>query len=94
MAGGSDLRVGFEEFTGLSVGRALLMAVPALALALVAAAFWLAVQFLDPLPPRRIVLATGPEGSALHALAPCRQTTCWRNWTGSRTRWLARRSRS
>lgn len=66
MAGGSDRRVGFEEFTGLSVGRALLMSVPALAL--IVGAFWLAVQFLDPVPPRRIVLATGPEGSVLHAL--------------------------
>ncbi|HET9022928.1 MAG TPA: TAXI family TRAP transporter solute-binding subunit [Burkholderiaceae bacterium] len=66
MADGNDRRVGFEEFTGLSFGRALLMAVPVLAL--VAGTIWVAVQFLDPMPPRRIVLATGPEGSVLHAL--------------------------
>lgn len=60
-------RIGFEELTGLSVGRALLMAVPALALLI--GAIWLSLQLLDPLPPRRIVIATGPEGSALHALA-------------------------
>ena len=66
MAQGHDRGVGFEEFTGLSVRRALLLAVPALAL--IAASFWLAFHFLEPLPPRRIVLAAGPEGSALHSL--------------------------
>lgn len=66
MAEGHDQSVGFEELTGLSVGRALLMAVPALAL--IVGSLWLAIQFLDPMPPRRIVIATGPEGSALHAL--------------------------
>jgi hypothetical protein len=66
MAQGHDRRVGFEELTGLSVRRAVLLTVPALAL--IAASFWLAFQFLEPMPPRRIVLAAGPEGSALHAL--------------------------
>lgn len=55
----------FEEFTGLSVLKAVLVAVPALAL--IAASIWVAVHFLDPMPPRRVVLAAGPEGSALHA---------------------------
>ncbi|MGZ8253309.1 MAG: TAXI family TRAP transporter solute-binding subunit [Burkholderiaceae bacterium] len=66
MPDGNDERLGFEELTGLSIGRALLAAVPVLAV--IAGSFWLAAQFLHPLPPRRIVLATGPEGSALHAL--------------------------
>ncbi len=66
MADGTERGIRFEEFTGLTIGRALLVAVPVLAL--VVASIWLAVQFLDPMPPRRIVLATGPEGSALHAL--------------------------
>lgn len=66
MPDGTERGLRFEEFTGLSFSRALLMAVPVLAL--IVGAIWLAVQFLDPLPPRRIVLATGPEGSALHAL--------------------------
>jgi ABC-type amino acid transport substrate-binding protein len=66
MPNGGDRRVDFEEITGLTIGRALLAAVPVLAL--IAGSFWLAAQFLHPLPPRRIVLATGPEDSALHAL--------------------------
>jgi TRAP-type uncharacterized transport system substrate-binding protein len=66
MAQGSEHGIGFKELTGLSVGRAVLAAVPALAL--IVGSIWLAVQFLDPMPPRRIVVATGPEGSALHAL--------------------------
>ena len=56
----------FEEFTGLSMWRAVLVAVPVLAL--VAASIWVALQFLNPMPPRKVVLAAGPEGSALHAL--------------------------
>ena len=56
----------FEEFTGLTRRGLLLIVIPSLAL--VAGSFWLAAQFLEPLPPRRIVLATGPEGSALYAL--------------------------
>jgi TRAP-type uncharacterized transport system substrate-binding protein len=56
----------FEEFTGLSVLKAVLVAVPALAL--IAASIWIAVQFLHPMPPRKVVLAAGPEGSELHAL--------------------------
>lgn len=55
----------FEDFTGLSILKLALVTVAALAL--FALAFWAAVQFLEPLPPRRIVLASGPEGSALHA---------------------------
>ena len=55
----------FEEFTGLSVLKAVLVTVPALAL--IAASIWVAVHFLDPMPPRTVVLAAGPEGSALHA---------------------------
>ncbi len=66
MAQGIERGIGFEELTGLSIGRAVLAAVPALAL--IVGSIWLAVQFLDPMPPRRIVVATGPEGSALHAL--------------------------
>ncbi|MGE5161731.1 MAG: TAXI family TRAP transporter solute-binding subunit [Betaproteobacteria bacterium] len=58
--------VRFDEYAGMSLGRALLIALPVLAL--VVGSIWLAVQFLEPLPPRKIVLATGPEGSALHAL--------------------------
>jgi TRAP-type uncharacterized transport system substrate-binding protein len=56
----------FEDFTGLSIPKTMLVTVSAFAL--IALALWAGVQFLDPLPPRRIVLATGPEGSALHAL--------------------------
>ena len=56
----------FEEFTGLTWHGLLLIAVPSLVL--VVGAFWLAAQFLEPLPPQRIVLAAGPEGSALYAL--------------------------
>jgi len=56
----------FEEFTGLSVLSTFLVAVPALVL--IAASIWVASRFLDPMPPRKIVLAAGPEGSALHAL--------------------------
>lgn len=56
----------FEEFTGLRWRGLLLIAVPSLAL--VVGSFWLAAQFIQPLPPRRIVLAAGPEGSALYAL--------------------------
>jgi TRAP-type uncharacterized transport system substrate-binding protein len=56
----------FEEFTGLTWRGLLLIAVPSLVL--VVGAFWLAAQFIEPLPPQRIVLAAGPEGSALYAL--------------------------
>ncbi|MGE5128037.1 MAG: TAXI family TRAP transporter solute-binding subunit, partial [Sphingomonadaceae bacterium] len=56
----------FEDFTGLTWHGLLLIAVPSLAL--VVGSFWLAAQFIEPLPPRRIVLASGPEGSALYAL--------------------------
>ncbi len=56
----------FEEFTGLRWRGLLLIAVPSLVL--VVGSFWLAAQFIQPLPPRRIVLAAGPEGSALYAL--------------------------
>jgi TRAP-type uncharacterized transport system substrate-binding protein len=56
----------FEEFTGLTWRGLLLILAPALAL--VIGSFWLAAQFLEPMPPHRIVLAAGPEGSALHKL--------------------------
>jgi len=56
----------FEEFTGLTWRGLALIAVPSLAL--VAGSFWLAAQFIEPMPPHRIVLATGPEGGAAHAL--------------------------
>lgn len=36
-------------------------------LALIIASLWLSIQFLEPMPPRRIVLATGPEHGSLHA---------------------------
>lgn len=54
-----------ELLTGLSRLTLALIAVPVLAL--VGASFWLAAQFLHPVPPRRIVLATGPEHGSLHA---------------------------
>jgi TRAP transporter TAXI family solute receptor len=57
----------FEEVTGLSLLKAVFVAVPVLAL--IAASIWVAFHFLDPMPPRRIVLAAGPEGSVLHAVA-------------------------
>jgi len=57
----------FEEFTGLTWRGLLLIAVPSFAL--VVGSFWLTLQFIEPLPPRRIVLAAGPEDSALYALA-------------------------
>jgi TRAP-type uncharacterized transport system substrate-binding protein len=56
----------FEVLTGLSRRDRLLIAIPALVL--VVASFWLAAQFLTPVPPRRIVLAAGPEQSPLHDL--------------------------
>jgi TRAP-type uncharacterized transport system substrate-binding protein len=56
----------FEDFTGLTWRGLLLIAVPSLAL--VVGSFWLAAQFIEPLPPRRIALAAGPEGSAVYAL--------------------------
>jgi len=56
----------FEEFTGLTWRGLALIAVPSLAL--IIGSFWLAAQFMEPMPPHRIVLATGPEGSAVHAL--------------------------
>ena len=56
----------FEEFTGLTWRGLLLIAVPSLVL--VVGSFWLAAQFVQPLPPRRIVLAAGPEDGALYAL--------------------------
>ena len=56
---GSDLLIGFPR------RRLWLIALPLLALAL--AALWLAIQFLEPMPPRRIVLATGPERGTLYA---------------------------
>jgi TRAP-type uncharacterized transport system substrate-binding protein len=56
----------FEEFTGLTRRGFLLVVTPALAL--VIGSFWMAAQFLEPMPPRRIVLATGPEDGAVHRL--------------------------
>jgi TRAP transporter TAXI family solute receptor len=55
-----------EDFTGLTWHGLLLIAVPSLGL--VIGSFWLAAQFIEPLPPGRIVLATGPEGSAAYTL--------------------------
>lgn len=37
------------------------------ALALIAAAFWLAAQFIKPAPPKRLVLSTGAEEGAYHS---------------------------
>ncbi len=54
-----------ELVTGLSRITLALIALPAIGL--VIASFWLAAQFLHPVPPRRIVLATGPEQGSLHA---------------------------
>jgi hypothetical protein len=57
----------FEEFTGLTVRAALLLAVPAAAL--VIGAFWVTAHFLEPMPPRRVVFAAGPQGGSASALA-------------------------
>lgn len=57
----------FEEVTGLSLLKAVLVAVPVTAL--IAVSIWIAFHFLDPMPPRRVVLAAGPEGGILHAAA-------------------------
>lgn len=54
-----------ELVTGLSRVTLALVALPAVGL--VIASFWLAAQFLHPVPPRRIVLASGPEHGSLHA---------------------------
>lgn len=54
-----------ELVSGLSRRALVLIAVPAIAL--IVASFWLAAQFLHPMPPRRIVLATGPEHGTLQA---------------------------
>ena len=40
-----------------------------LAAALAAACIWVSFRFLDPIPPRRIVLASGPESSLYHQQA-------------------------
>jgi len=40
-----------------------------LAVVLAAACLWLSFRFLEPIPPRRIVLASGPEGSLYHQQA-------------------------
>lgn len=54
-----------EVVSGLSRRALVMIAVPAIAL--IVASFWLAAQFLHPMPPRRIVLATGPEHGTLQA---------------------------
>lgn len=48
------------------VSRRDLLRALALTVALVAAALWVSFQFLQPAPPRRIVLASGAEGGLYH----------------------------
>lgn len=57
----------FEEFTGLTVLKAALLVIPSMVL--IVASIWVTVQFLDPLPPRQVMLAAGPLGSELHTAA-------------------------
>ena len=66
-----------ELVSGLSRRALVLIAVPAIAL--IVASFWLAAQFLHPLPPRRIVLATGPEHGMLQAFGQCYREILARN---------------
>jgi len=67
MASKREHNVRFEEFTGLTVRAALLLALPAAVL--VIGAFWVTAHFLEPMPPRRVAFAGGPQGSAAAALA-------------------------
>ena len=46
-----------------------LLRAAALGAVLVAACAWVSFQFLEPIPPRRIVLASGPESSLYHQQA-------------------------
>ena len=46
---------------------ALIVGIPALAI--IAAGFWYAAQFIQPAPPRRLVIATGGEGGAYQRFA-------------------------
>ena len=40
------------------------------ALAAVGAGVWMALTVGNPFPPRTLIMATGPEGSAYHELGP------------------------
>lgn len=60
------MRLSIHDLGLLSLRTRLVIGVPALLLLL--AAFWIAAQFLHPLPPRRVVMATGPAGGALHRM--------------------------
>ena len=51
----------------ISTRDLLLIGLPALAV--VAAAFWIAFQFVKPEPPEVVVMSTGAEGGAYHAFA-------------------------
>lgn len=56
-----------EDLTGLSLRALVAIAIPVLVV--LAAAIWLALQFLQPVPPRQVVFAAGPEHGALHEFA-------------------------
>jgi TRAP transporter TAXI family solute receptor len=55
------------RFRHISLRDALIVGVPALAL--VAAGFWYAAQFIKPAPPKRLVIATGGDGGAYQRFA-------------------------
>ena len=56
-----------ENLTSMS--RRDLLRAMVLAIALIAAALWVSFHFLQPAPPRRIVLASGVEGGLYHRYA-------------------------
>lgn len=56
-----------EAELGISWAALLAIAIPLVAL--LAAGVWLALHFLQPVPPRRIAFAAGPERGALHQFA-------------------------
>ena len=58
------MRVGLRE---IHLRDALVVGIPALAI--IAAGFWYAAQFIQPAPPRRLVIATGGEGGAYQRFA-------------------------
>lgn len=63
----ANVRLGVHDLQFLSLRARLFIAIPALAL--IALAFWVAAQFLRPIPPRVVVVAAGPTGGLLHRAA-------------------------
>lgn len=61
----------------LSLSAALTLGLPALVLVLLG--FWLAYQFVEPAPPRTLVMSTGSETGAYHAYARRYQEILARN---------------